>query len=74
MPASKKCWGARGLSSHITDEGPPDRMMPLGFSRSKASAALLKGANLGIDPGFADAAGDELSHLAAEVHDENGIL
>src|SRR3712207_8478006 len=35
-PASKKCWGARGLSSHITEEGPPERMMPLGPSRLKA--------------------------------------
>jgi hypothetical protein len=43
-PASKKCWGARGESSHITDAGPPERMMPLGFNRSNASAAALKGA------------------------------
>ena len=42
--ASKKCCGARGLSSHITDDGPPDRMMPLGFSRSNASSAALNGA------------------------------
>ena len=44
MPPSKKCCGARGLSSHITEDGPPERMMPLGCSRAKASAALLNGA------------------------------
>ena len=53
--------------------GPPDRMMPLGFIRSNASAAALNGAISRIDSGLAHAPGDELGHLAAEVDDENGI-
>src|SRR5438874_2635345 len=37
------CCGARGLSSQVTEEGPPDRMIPFGFSRWKASSAALNG-------------------------------
>jgi hypothetical protein len=34
---------ARGLSSQVTDAGPPEKMIPLGPRRSNASSAALKG-------------------------------
>ena len=43
-PLSNMICGMRGLPSAVTDAGPPDNMMPLGFSRAKAAAAELKGA------------------------------
>ena len=47
--------------------------MPLGWSRSNASSAELNGAISRIDAGLADAARDQLRHLAAEVDDEDGF-
>ncbi len=35
--------GARGVPNSVTLAGPPDRITALGFSRSRASSALLKG-------------------------------
>ena len=35
--------GARGVSCSATEAGPPERMMPFGFSRSKAASAAWKG-------------------------------
>ena len=48
-------------------------MMPLGRSRSIAGAARLEGDDLAIDTGLADAAGDQLGDLTAEVEDEDRV-
>ncbi len=43
-PLSKISWGTRGLPSSSTEAGEPERMIPLGCIRAKASAAVVKGA------------------------------
>jgi hypothetical protein len=44
LPVSKTAWGARGVSSPITEAGPPERMIAWGANAfRKASSTLLKG-------------------------------
>ena len=69
---SKRCCGARGLSSHITEAGPPDRMMPLGLQPLEGLGGGVERGDLAIDPGLAHPARDQLGHLAAEIDDEDG--
>ena len=43
-PLSNMTCGARGLSVAVTEAGPPEKMTPLGCSRSNAASAALNGA------------------------------
>jgi hypothetical protein len=43
-PLSNMPCGARGLSASVTEAGPPEKITPLGWSRSNASSAALNGA------------------------------
>ena len=72
-PLSNSACGARGLSSQVTDDGPPEKMMPLGAQPFEGFLGGVERGDLAIDARFADAAGDELGHLAAEVDDEQGF-
>ena len=59
---------------------PHDRRWParqdhaLGLHPGKGFRRAVERGDFGIDAGFAHAPGDELGHLAAEVHDKDGIL
>jgi hypothetical protein len=43
-PLSNMICGACGLSASVTDAGPPEKITPLGCSRSNASSLALNGA------------------------------
>ena len=48
--------------------------MPRGAkARMRASSAVI-GPDLAVDAGFAQAPGDELGHLAAEIEDEDAVV
>ena len=72
-PLSNKCCGARGLSSHVTEAGPPEKMMPFGLQPLERLVGGVERGDLAIDAGLAHAARDQLGHLAAEVDDEDGF-
>ena len=72
-PLSNITCGARGLSASVTDAGPPEKITPLGWSRSNASSAGIERRDLAIDARLAHAPRDQLGHLAAEVDDEDGL-
>ena len=62
-----------GCPPSVTDAGPPEKITPLGCSRSNASCGGVERGDLAIDAGLAHPPGDQLRHLAAEVDDEDGI-
>ena len=57
----------------MTDAGPPEKMMPFGLEPLERLVGGVERRDLGIDAGLADAARDQLRHLAAEVDDEDGF-
>jgi len=63
---SNTACGARGLPSAGEDHA-------LGLELLKRLCGILKRVDFAIDPGFADAARNQLRHLAAEIDDENAV-
>ena len=68
-PISKASSGARGVSSFVTEAGPPEKMMPRGIEVADPGEIGVVGHDLAIDAGFAHAPRDELGELAAEIED-----
>ena len=62
-----------GAPSTWTDAGPPEKMMPVGLRAAISSAGDVVGHDLGVDVRLADAPGDELGVLGAEVDDEDRV-
>jgi hypothetical protein len=63
---------ARGLSPAVTDSGPPERMMPLGWKLRISPRPRPRGGSRNR-PGLAHPAGDELGVLGAEVEDQDAV-
>ena len=72
-PLSNIDCGARGLSASVTEAGPAGEDHALGLKAVKSLLSSVERSDLGIDAGFADAPGDQLGNLAAEVDDEDGF-
>ena len=62
-----------GAPSACTDAGPPEKITPFGRLRRELGGGDRVGDDLGVDVGLADAAGDQLRVLGAEVDDEDGV-
>lgn len=58
---SNTACGARGLPSAVTDAGPPEDHA-LGLELLKRLCGILKRVDFAIDPGFANAARNQLRH------------
>ena len=72
-PASNTACGARGEAPSVRLAGPPDRMMPRGRQARDPVRVGVERPDLAIDAGLAQAAGDELGDLAAEVQDQHAL-
>ncbi len=73
MPASKIASGARGLPMSTVECGAAGEDDGLRLDAPEGFVGRLEGNDLGIDAGLADAPGDQLRDLAAEIDDEDGV-
>ena len=65
--------GARGEAPSVRLAGPPDRMMPRGRQARIRVGVGVERPDLAINAELAQAAGDELGDLAAEVQDQHAL-
>ena len=74
-PRVKISGAARGLPASVTQAGPPERMTACGAEVGEEGGVdLLVGVDLAVDARLAQAAGDQLGDLAAEVDDEQALV
>ena len=66
--------GARGLSASMTLAGPPDRMIALGAQAASPRGVRVERPDLAVDSALAQAPGDQLGDLAAEIQDEHPLV
>jgi hypothetical protein len=72
-PLSNNTCGARGLPSRGNAGRAARQDDALGLQPVEGGVGLREGGDFGIDPGFAHAAGDQLSDLAAEIDDQDRL-
>ena len=73
-PAAKIASGARGEPASVTEPGRPTGSPPWDAGRAKAFGGALERVDFAIDAGLADAPGDELGDLRAEVDDQHLVV
>ena len=72
-PSSNTIAARAATAPSCTLAGPPERMKRAGAEGGDARGIGVERPDLAIDAGFAQAAGDQLGHLAAEIEDQHAF-
>ena len=74
MPSSSSRGEAIGLALSPTLAGPPERITAFGTKASQHRLDTVVRMNLAIDAALAQAAGNQLGNLAAEIDDQHAVV